>query len=83
MRLIGWTGVRGLPQASMAHEKRMFAAHPRMQRRDVFGLRCICRCNLVLFYALNQTRAGVGSTHTLKPDGRVQKVCECVVHKKS
>lgn len=27
---------------------------------------------LVLFYTLNQTKAGVGSTHVLKLDGRVQ-----------
>jgi hypothetical protein len=45
---------------------------PPLAWRDTFGLRCICRCNLVSFYALNQTMIGVGSSHGLKLDGRVQ-----------
>jgi hypothetical protein len=32
----------------------------------------MCRYNLILFYALNQTKASVGSTHALKRDGHVQ-----------
>lgn len=58
MRLIGWTRIRGLPQASMAHGKRMFLAYLHMQPEEMF-LACVVSAGATWSHFMHLTKQGL------------------------